>query len=315
MPIQQATRAVGRADLGEALHEYNPEGSYIANQVFPTRGVPKKASTLSVITRENKKLAETKHSNGAAYNRVSLISEDLSYKCEDYGLEAQLTDDDRANYASDYDAEEETVQLLYDKILAAREIRAKNLAFNTTLFTGSDLFTDNSGSPWDNIATKILDQIAAAIEKVRRNTGVKPDSLTIGAASLLNMKKNTEIKDLFSGVKVVTPQMIVQELPAILDLKNVFVGGDIYDSAAEGQSFSSSDIWPDDYALVFKQHNGHLKSPGLGRTLLWEELSPGEINVTEYREEQTKSDVYRVDNYMVEKMFDPYFGHLIQIDA
>ena len=37
-----------------------------------------------------------------------------------------------------------------------------------------------------------------------------------------------------------------------------------------------------------------LKEPSLGRTFIWEEDAPGMIVTEQYREEQTRSDVYRV---------------------
>ena len=38
----------------------------------------------------------------------------------------------------------------------------------------------------------------------------------------------------------------------------------------------------------------NLKEPCLGRTFLWEEDSPGMLTTEQYREEQTRSDIYRV---------------------
>ncbi|MCK4960620.1 MAG: hypothetical protein KAT00_14510 [Planctomycetes bacterium] len=314
--IQQATRGTPRMDLGEALHEYDSSGQgFIAMDVLPARGVTKKAATVSVITRENKKRADAKHANGGGFNRIGLTAEDLSYACVDYGLESPLTDVDRENYSSDFDAEVETVDLVQSSILVEREIRVAAMAFNTTIFTGSDLYTDNSSAPWDDIATKIINQVAAAMEKIRRNTGVKPDSMAIGAVSFNNLRKNTEIKDMFSGATVITAEMIRTHLASILDLQNLFVGGDVYDSAKEGQSFTAADIWSDDYALIFKQHSGNLKTPGLGRSYQWEPFGGEEVAPVQYREEQTESDIFRVRDFVDEKVHDSYFGHLLKIDA
>jgi len=80
MPIQQSTYATPRLDLGEAFLEYNPdEMMFVSTQVLPVFGVAKKAGTLSVVTRENLKSDTVTHTNGAAYNRVNLKTEDMSY--------------------------------------------------------------------------------------------------------------------------------------------------------------------------------------------------------------------------------------------
>ena len=110
--------------------------------------------------------------------------------------------------------------------------------------------------------------------------------------------------------------MLRSNMGAIFGLRQLIVGGKAYDSAKEGQTYSGSFIWPDDYALVFKQHpGGFTRRPGLGLTMLWEDLSPLTINVKQYREEGSESDIFRVRHYMDEMLFNAYCGHLLQVDA
>lgn len=314
--IQQATRAVPRMDLGVAFHEYDPStAGFIADQILPPLPVQKKAASLSVITRENRKVPDVDHANGATFNRVVLTSEDMDYVCKDRGLESQLTEEDRGNFASDYDAEYETTQNITQLMYLAREKRIKDAVFNTTTWTGSALYTDNSGSPWDTVSTDIILQVEAAMEKVRLNTGVRPDSMAIGEASMCNIRKNTGIKARFPGAVTITRKMIEDNLAAIFGLSNLIVGGQVEDSAKEGQSFTASDIWGDDYAMVFKKAQGSMSSPGLGRQPEWSGVENGLGRVVEYREEQTESDIYRVRDFSIHKIFDAYFGHLMKIDA
>jgi len=314
MPIQNASRAVPREDLRDALGEYSTSGfDFIAREVLPVKSVKQEAANLSVLTRENLKRADTKHSNGSAFNRVALVTEDTSYACVDYGLEDTLTDKDRATYDTDFDAELETIQLVQDKIDIEQEVRAATAIFNTSTFTGAALYTDNSGSPWDTITTNIITQVVAAKEKVRQNCGMMPDTMVIGAATMANMLKNTAIIARFPGAAIITEENLRSAFASIFGLKKLLVGSSVYDGALDGQSFTSSDVWSDDYAMVCKINDGSLKSGGLGRTVVWDTFDG--LGVVQYREEQTESDVYRVRQYQQEKIFDPYFGHLMKIDA
>lgn len=316
MPIQQSTYATPRLDLGEAFLEYNPdEMMFVSTQVLPTFGVAKKAGTLSVVTRENMKSDNVAHSNGSAYNRVNLKTEDMAYACLDYGLEEVLTDEDRSNYASDFDAEVETVRNIRRKILTAQEIRAAALLFNTTTWTGSALYTDNSSNPWDTITTDIIGQIQDAKNKVRQNTGYMADSMLIGAVTLTNILKNTAIIARTASNAANTLQVILQNLAAVFGLQNIYVGNGVYDSAKDGQSFTAADIWADDYALIFKRTGPGLKDAGLGKTLIWTPIAEDNAVVEQYREEQVKGDVFRCIQYSQEKVFDPYFAHLLKVDA
>jgi len=255
------------------------------------------------------------HANGATFNRIVLTSEDLDYTCKDHGLEGQLTDEDRANYESDYDAEYETVQNITQLMYLAREKRIKAAVFNTTTFTGSALYTDNSTAPWDTTTTNVIEQVGAAKEKVRLNTGVRADSLLIGEAALQNLLKNTVLIARFPGIDKLTEAILRANIAALFGLSNLIVGGQVEDSADEGQDFTASDIWADDYALVFKRASGRMSSPGLGRQPEWTGVENGLGRVVEYREEQTESDIFRVRDFSIEKLFDKYFGHLMKIDA
>lgn len=321
MPIQHTTYATPREDLGIAFHEFDVMGNnLVAEQVLPEIPVMKKAATLSVITRENMKLADTQHTNGSAFARVNLISEDMSYQCTDNGLEIPVTDEDRENYASDYDAEVESVQVVKTIMKLRREVRVAAAIFNTSTWTGADLYTDNSGSPWDAAGTDVIGQVDDAKEKVRKNTGYVPDSMVIGAKTFKNLRSNTAILSKFVAVPILTMDLLMKSIATILGIENLIVGGAVYDSAKEGQSFSSTDVWSDDYALIFKKQMGATKAnPGLGRICTWSgesgQLANGLENVVQYREEQTESDIFRVRDFSTEKIFDPYFAHLLKIDV
>ena len=314
--IQQATYAVPREDLGEALHEYNPAGEgFIATEVLPIKTVRKKAATVSVITRENLKRADVKHANGSAFNRINMTIEDLAYACIDRGLEGGLTDDDRENYADDFDAELETTMQVERHLLIEQEIRVATMLFNTSTWTGAPLYTDNSAAPWDAAGSAVIAQILAAKEMVRVNTGYTADSMLIGPVSMQNLLLNTGIRGCFVGVTILTEAMLRANIGSIFGIQNLYVGNEIYDSALEGQTFVGADIWSDDYALVFKKQVGPTSSGGLGRSILWDRMSPGNITVAQYREEQTESDIFRARHYIQEKVFDAYFAHLMKIDA
>jgi hypothetical protein len=264
---------------------------------------------------------DNKHANGAGFGRVHLGSEDKSYSTADYGLEGQLTDVDRERFAADYDAEIETVQVVKTHMLMAKEIRAAAALFNTTTWPSGTaaLYTDVSAAPWDNAGSDVIGHVRAAIEQVRRNTGLRADTMLIGPVTWNSLKLNTAILAKFLFVPVVTPSVWRQYVAELLELQEIIVADGVYNSAKEGQAASMGDIWSDDYALLFKKQRGSLAMPGLGRTIRWTGESGSLVNgletVVSYREEQTESDIFRVREYVGEFICDAYFGHLLKIDT
>ncbi len=316
--IQKSTHATPRMDLGLAFHEYSPERMrFIADQLLPVFPARKEAATLSVIKRRTYTIPATKHADGAVFPRVSLYADDMAYACVDHGLEGQLTDRQREKYRDDFDGELETVNGVKIKMMLAREKRIKELLFNTGTWVGAALYTDNSSAPWDTTTTNIINQVNGAKEKVRLNTGVKADSLIIGEATMQNLLINDVIRARFPGAALITEEMLRANFAVIFGLEQLIVGAVVYNSADEGQDFTATDLWVDDYAMVaaLGREGMPLSEPQLGRTILWEQYISELRYVEQYREEQTKSDIFRVEESIDEKVFDAYFAHLMKIDA
>ena len=315
----EGTRTTPRLDLGQAVLEFIAQRQeFIGLKMLPVFETAKKAAVFPAITRESlTRIPNTKRAPGSGYTRVNLGTEEKNFSCEEHGLEGPLDDSERALYKSDFDAELATVDQIVGLILLAQEQRVASALFNTSTFTGSSLYTDNSSSPWDNASTDIIDQVRAAKEKVRKNCGLMPNAICFSETNLNRIKANTGIKDAVKYVAKLTDEELMAALGALFGIPNVFVGKAVYNSANKGKSFSGADVWSDDYALVAVVATDPklLKQPSIGRTFLWTEDSPKNPIVEQYREEGIRSTVFRVRHSVDEKIIDPYFGHLMKVDA
>lgn len=319
MPLTYDTYATPRADLGEAFHEYAPEGfSFVADQILPTYNVGKEDGTISVITRENFRTAEADRANGGTFQRIDITAEDLAYACQNYGLEIPITDRDRRKFVDDFQVELEKTAVLRLTMQMQREIRVAALIFNTTTWTGADLYTDVT-TDWDDASSTIITDVTTAMEKVRSNSGIRANALIVGEATALNMTKNTNIIARFPDTAMVTVPLIRQNMVTIFGLSKLIVGDAAYNSSDEGQTASMSDVWADDYAMVARVADGPgspLTTACIGRTLRWQDMDQNVDGVPEmYRESQTTSDILRMQDYLVDKVFDKYFGHLLKVDS
>lgn len=312
-------RATPRMDLGAAVMEYVEQArEFIGTLALPIFRTQKQKSVFPAITRESiTRDADTKRATRGNYNRDGFSAKDKSYNCQEHGLEGPLDDSERAMYATDFDAELVTTKITTRRVMQAQEKRVADILFNTTTFSGSALYTDHSANPWDNIASKVIDQIRTAKAKVRSNCGIVPNALVCSATNIERLKSNTEIIDLIKYTSRPTDAEVRQALADLFGLKYIFEGKAIRNSAKEGKAFISADIWSDDYALVglVVEDGQDLSQPGLGRTFLWISDSPENAVVEQYRAEEIRSDVFRVRQHVDEMIVDPYFGHLLKIDA
>jgi hypothetical protein len=288
---------------------------FIGLRVFPIVEVMKKAATFPAITRESTtRLLDTKRAAGGNYNRDGFDTEDIPYNCEEHGLEGPLDDSQRNLYKTDFDAEFVTVQTIGDKLLLAQEGRISAAAFNTSVFTGSALYTDVSAAPWTAAGSDVIGHVKAAREKVRQNCGVEPNAIVMNKSNWDKLIENTAIKAAIQYVARLTEQELRNALADILGVQKVIVGKAIYNSAKQGKTFSGAEVWGSNYALIgYIPEDKDIVAPAVGRSPLWVEDSPENQTVESYREEGVRSDVYRVRQNIDEVVVDPYFGHLLKV--
>jgi len=320
MSIQQSgSYANPRLDLGIPLMEFmQSNDEFIGLAVSPLIGVDRKAATYPAITRESLiRTGDVKRASRSAYNRDSFETKDKTYSCNEYGSEQAIDDSERAFYKNDFDAAKLATMTAGRRILQGQEVRIADAVMNTTTFTGAALYTDNSGTPWATIETDIKAQVLAAKEQVRTNCGMEPNSLIIGKPTLNSLLKNKLILDAVKYTRLATVKEIVGALAAYFDLDQILVGKGVKNTGKEGAAFSKADIWSDLYAMVALLAKGSdLIEPALMRTFNWvQDGSAAGLVVEEYREEQTRSNVYRARHTVDEEVIDAYFGHLLKIKA
>jgi len=318
MPDYQGTRTVPRLELGEAALEFiQSQDEFIGTKVLPIFQTKKKAGVFPAITRESiTREADTKRAPRGNYNRDSFQAKDRQYNCEEHGLEGPLDDSEREMYATDFDAELTSVQIVTRRVLQAQERRIASKVFDTTVFTGSKLFTDYSSAPWDNKSSDAIGQVRAAREQVRQNCGIEPNTLILSKANMDRLVGNEEVKKAIQYVARLTEAEILNAMADILGVKRIIVGRAIYNTAKEGKSFQGADIWSDDFAMVAVIGEGQrLSDPTVGRTFLWTADSPENATVEQYRDDAARSDIFRVRQHVDEMIVDPYFAHLLKVDA
>lgn len=315
--------AIPRLDLGMAYQEFEPEpGLFIAEDVFVPFGTPRRDAKLSVRKRESMlQLTETRRASKGTFNRIDSDLKDIEYACDTHGLEGLVDDEERALYASDFDAEMATVLDVDMALRLAKEVRTANVLFGAQWTGGGAArYTDVSAAqPITNPASDQIGVILDASEKVRTGTGgMMANALVLSYGNLLQLLQNTGIKAMFPGANQVTLGMLEQILPAIFGLQKIIVGRAMYCTSAEAAATPTfASVWSDDYMAVCRvapSPSAPLRAPSVGRTMKWS-LLDAELAVQTYREEQTMSQVIRAFECVDEWTSDVPMSHLVKVRA
>jgi len=316
MPIH-GSFSIPRPDLADAFYQYSDaDVSYAADAILPFLPVNTQAGEIEVVTRKSLLTQEdTRRAPTAKYNRIDQHLSSLNYVCHDDGLEAPVPVAD--GNSIQYNRELGAATHLRIKMNNAREARVANMIFDTATWTGAALATTVK-TAWSNPKADVIGDVVYAAEQVRRNVGMKANALIVSGATLSNILRNDGIRLRFPGAPLITRDTLQNALAGIFGLSRIIVSDAVYDTIPEGsRSYVGGDIFSADYAMVAKlaPDGGPASVPGLGRTCLWTEDSASPLVMESYYEDDSRCMIYRARRNLVEKVFDPYFGHLLDITA
>lgn len=315
MPRPTSATTIQRPVLNQLFIEYmdQVQTQMAGLQCLPIFNTPKREPDVPVMPREAllKFPGDLKREARAAYNRGDWEFETMTLRCEEYGYEEPVDDVERAMYSDYFSADEMAMKRAADHLLRNQENIIEGVLFNATTFAS---YTTAVSNEWSSAANGTpLADVKTAIQSLRGKCGLNPTDIVFSLKVFENLMLSAKIKDY---LQYTSPHLLLgfeakrQMLSSIFGL-NVIVAGAVYDSAKEGQATVVADIWDDEYALLFVKSTGDLRSPGLGRTFLWTDDSPQNLNVESYREEQTRGDIIRVRQHTVSKILKPEYGWLL----
>ncbi len=298
MPNPDST--LQRPDLGAIAYEYMLDASrrgFIGLEILPIFPVQKQSGNYPKIPKEAfLKAQPTKRARRGNYNRSDYEFGTGNFSCEEYGWEEQVDDAEANLYRRFFDSEEIAVMRATDILLRGQEKRIATAVFNTSNITGTAAITIE----WSTPATAVpRSDVKTAKQAMRAASGLVPNVMVISLKVLENLLMVSEITDALKYTNPIELGGIEAQkriLATYFGVDRLLVGGAIEDTAKKGQDASLSDVWNDEYCGLFRISSGgpDLREPALGRSFLWTGDSPSNLVVETYREEQTRSNIYRV---------------------
>lgn len=265
---------------------------------------------------------------GSGYPRIAATLSNDNYYCSNYGLEGLVPDEERAKYGAFFDADVAKVRKIVDTVLVNREMRLQTLVTDTSKVPYAGV-----AAKWDDPSSDPKDDVDAAKEYIRLNSGMEVNVMVISNPVFLKLQKHPKILDLF---KFTTPGLLNEDkLASYLGLPQggVVVAKSVEATNLEGQVFTPADIWGHNCVLAHVEQGEDLELPNFSRTFYWTAFTspvtpatggtgpgmlagggggPELIRIADYRDETKKSDVHRGEHYVGEKIVGAKAGFLLQ---
>ena len=310
-----SSEALLRPDLGCLAFEYSMSAAsqgFIGRQVLPPFSTALQSSVYPVIEAGTfLELAETERAARAAYARGDWQFGDDHYFCKENGWEEPVDDQEAALFKNYFDAEVVAVKRATLMVLRSQERRVAHKVMDTAKITNAPV-----AKAWNDYANADpLADVVKAKEVFRYTVGLKPNALVLDEDILKHVSMCSAVMERvkYTSPNAIRGELTIEQLKAYFGVDNILVAGAVYNNAPRNKDKKIETVWPLDKVLLACISSGgqDLKEPALGRTFVWEEDAPGELVTEQYREEQTRGDIYRVRQNTDECLQFPGAGYIL----
>lgn len=298
------TTTIQRRDLGEVVNEYvvGNADAYIGLQVMPIFQSSLQTGNYPVIAVEQMlKPRDVKRAPRGGYNRGDWGFEQGNFACVEYGWEEIIDDALARNYASYFDAEVVATKIATDVIMREQEKRIKTLVEAASAHSVTNEWDDaTNATPRKDVQT--------GIQTIIQNTGIMPNLLVMTYSNFQNLLITDELLQATKYTGAITAMGFEAQKRLVaqyLGVDRVAITNVVENGNGEGQTFSASQVWSNEYSALVVTSGGSLNAaPCYGRSFLWVDDSPSNVNVESYREDAVRGSIVRARHYVDEKVLN-----------
>ena len=221
----------------------------IAMEVFPKVVVNRPSDKFSILNtgflrKDDDRLGPKGRANSVDWD----FSTPASYNIGDFGFDTPI----EGRTLRDADPiikrmyRRIAAQVVTDKLILERELRAADTLFNTSTFSGRTSALSGSDQ-LDDPASDIFDIIGEGIENVRTGCGKRANTMVMGGAVWSAIQRHPDLRE-SRALDKMKSLMDLDEVAQIfsnkrMKMSKILVGDQQYNAADEGQTSSWSDIW------------------------------------------------------------------------
>jgi hypothetical protein len=296
--------------LTEVARGYKSPLNPVAQTLFPTVTVNARAGKIISFGPEAFKLVGTVRAPGANTKRVTFGYASEDFAILDYRLEAQTPEEIQESGLAVFGINnmEINVMLVLDAIAREREHQAAALARDASKYASTNKETLSGTGQWSDPASDPIADILDAKEAVRKQIGMRPNTLVLPPVVLTAVRNHPKILDRLSTAADRPPASMAQ-LSALFEIPQIVDAGTTYH---DGEQFQ--DIWGKDAILAYTTpaNLASMGSPSFGYTY---QLA-GRPEVEEgYEDRNTKSWINPVNDARKAVLAGPSAGFLFKAAA
>jgi len=244
--------------------------SYIAPILFPQVRTRLQSGRYEIFGREffTEHFGQTVRAPGARAPEVEgrrVVAED-TYFAREHALE-ELTPDEEITENPGESPEADSVEDLTNRLLLAKELRARDLLYNPASYYNDHVFSLGAGEHFDDFGTSNPIELFRDLHRTFYKTlGVVPNVAVIPWTAMSYLEDHPAIIARYAALGgVITPEQIAN----VLGLRRIIVPGGSYNNENPGQAAALSEIWGNNIVMGLIPNRAARRTPALGYEFLW----------------------------------------------
>ena len=303
---------------------WNQDDAVISDRVFPIVSVRHKTDKYFEFSREDwlRSDADLRAPGALAPESGFRVSKE-SYVADRIALAGYVSDPERANADQAVAPDSDMTAYITHQIKLRMEKDWVGQFFTTGVWDGASSSTDMTGQAapasttsnflqWNDVTSTPIEDLRGEMTNVMRNTGRRPNKLTLGDEVWTALADHPDILD---RIKYTERGIVTEDLLAsLLGLDEVLVSRVTNNTAVEGSSAGTYAFVAGKNALLsHSPANAGLRTPSAGYTFVWTG-SPGSASnglgarMKRYRVEERESDKIEGEVWKDEKVVGSSLG-------
>ncbi len=295
-----------------------PDDAFVGDKVFPEVAVPKRSDRYYTITKDGFLRAEDAlRAPMTPARTVKWDASTDSFYCHNYALAAEHPMEDLALADTALLVRENSTRQVVGLLRLAQEIRVANICCSGTQ-CGSYVVLGSQASAslaqWHNTASAdILGQVNTAHAFMRSVTGLLPNTAVMDWDSYQLARRNSRLLEMYKYTR--GGELSDDVLREVFKVETILIGKGIKNTAKEGQSFATANIWGDVCWLGHVEPGTSLQTRTFGLRMSWRDpIYPSNLGVQRAIQAdagQRKVEIIEAGHFMAEKVVASQLGYLI----
>ena len=283
--------------------------SFAHHRVFPVLPVDEENGKYFVFNRDDIFRTEAgKRAPGTLPNQKTLSLAQQAYSCTQWALDMNLPDELRASKDSPLADDQSVVEQLTLDLLISREKEFASAYLQTGIWgtDASGVASSPTGTQFiqfNQSGATIIENFRTWVRTVRRQCGRKPNKALISADVWDVISDNASVinRQIYTSSEPVSTEWFAN----MVGIDEVIVPEAIENTAAQGLTYSGSDIISDTIGIFYSEPTPSKMRPSAGYTFSWTEFdevradlaTTGAAAIKQFRDEALEADRFRAKSY------------------